>query len=344
MATVSNTSQPLSDRPRRMISSSLIGQLAVLGAVLGMLILFSLVDDRFFNNFFSPNNFANIGRQTTLLLITGFAMTFVILSGEIDISIGAIASLCSVIIALLISQGQPVIVAIAAGVALGGFLGFINGVITVKGKIPSFIVTLGMLNLIQGFALSLTNASTITLPNNPTVAGFRDMFARGAVTLPLGIVVPNPIVFAIGLLVILVLLLTRTKFGADIYAVGGSAASSRLAGIKVDRVKIAVFALSGMLVALAALIYTARLGNGQPLGMIGYELDAIAAVVIGGTSFTGGRGSLYRTVVGALLIGVLNNSLSLMGVNYVLQQVVSGSVIIIAVLIDTWARRGLKRG
>jgi ribose transport system permease protein len=124
-----------------------------------------------------------------------------------------------------------------------------------------------------------------------------------------------------------------------VYAVGGSQAASRLAGIQVDRVRIAVFVLSGTLVALAAVVYTARLGNGQPLGMIGYELDAIAAVVIGGTSFSGGRGSLLRTVVGALLIGILNNSLSLMGVSFVLQQVVSGVVIVLAVLIDNWTRR-----
>jgi ribose transport system permease protein len=334
------TSAPAAPR----LSRATLGQFGVIGVVVAMVIIFGVVDPDFFGNFFHPNNVANIGRQTTLLLITAFAMTFIILSGEIDISIGAIASASSVVIALLISQGQPVLLAIAAGVGLGALLGLVNGVITVKGKIPSFIVTLGMLNLIQGFALAATNASTITLPNNPTVAGFRDLFARGAQTLPGGLIIPNPILFALGILLILVFILRRTKFGADVYAVGGNALSSRLAGIKVDQVKIGVFVLSGVLVALAAVIYTARLGNGQPLGMIGYELDAIAAVVIGGTSFTGGRGSLLRTVVGAFLIGILNNSLSLMGVSFVLQQVVSGVVIILAVLIDYWARRSTVQG
>ncbi len=324
---------------RRRFDAANIGQFGVIGAVVLMVILFGIADPRFFSNFFHPNNVANIGRQTTLLLITSFAMTFIILSGQIDISIGAIASASSVVIAMLIARGEPVPLAILTGVGLGALLGLINGLITVKGKIPSFIVTLGMLNIIQGLALAATNASTITLPNNPTVAAFRDTFARGALTLPGGLVVPNPILFALILLLILLWVLTRTKFGADVYAVGGGATSSRLAGIKVDQVKIAVFVLSGTLVALAAVVYTARLGNGQPLGMIGYELDAIAAVVIGGTSFTGGRGSLLRTVVGAFLIGILNNSLSLMGVSFVLQQVVSGVVIVMAVLIDIWTRR-----
>ncbi len=329
-------------RPPR-LSRAMIGQFGVIGVVVAMVVVFGIADPDFFANFFHPNNIANIGRQTTLLLITAFAMTFIILSGEIDISIGAIASASSVVIALLISQGQPVLLAIAAGGGLGALLGLVNGVVTIKGKIPSFIVTLGMLNLIQGFALAATNASTITLPNNPTVAGFRDLFARGTQTLPGGLIIPNPILFALVILLALLFILTRTKFGADVYAVGGNAVSSRLAGIKVDQVKIGVFVLSGILVALAAVIYTARLGNGQPLGMIGYELDAIAAVVIGGTSFTGGRGSLLRTVVGAFLIGILNNSLSLMGVSFVLQQVVSGVIIILAVLIDYWARRSATR-
>jgi ribose transport system permease protein len=338
--TTLQAAQPVS--ARRILTPTFIGQFGVIGAVIVMILLFGIADPDFFANFFSPNNIANVGRQTTLLLITSFAMTFIILSGEIDISIGAIASASSVVIALLIMQGQPTLLAILSGVGLGALLGLVNGIITVKGKIPSFIVTLGMLNVIQGLALSATNASTITLPNNPTVAAFRDTFARGALTLPGGLIIPNPVLFALLILLVLLFVLTRTKFGADVYAVGGNAVSSRLAGIKIDQVTIAVFVLSGTLVALAAVVYTARLGNGQPLGMIGYELDAIAAVVIGGTSFSGGRGSLLRTVVGALLIGILNNSLSLMGVSFVLQQVVSGVVIVLAVLIDIWTRRVAK--
>jgi ribose transport system permease protein len=314
-----------------------IGQFGVVFSVILLLIVFALVRADFPNVFFHPNNLANIARQVTLLMITSFAMTFIILSGEIDISIGAIASMCGVVIALLIQSGQPIPLALLAGVALGTLLGAINGFVIVRGKIPSFIVTLGTLNIVQGAALYLTKASTVTLPNNADTNAFRDLFARGTL---FGI--PHPLIIVVIVLLILLFLLTRTRFGSNVYAVGGNAASARLAGIPVNTVKIAVFTLAGLLVSIAAIVYTARLGNGQALGMIGYELDAIAAVVIGGTSFSGGRGSLWRTVIGALLVGVLNNALSLMGVSFVLQQVVSGVVIVLAVFIDQWTRRGAQ--
>jgi ribose transport system permease protein len=324
------------------LRSRFIGQFGVIFAVLLMLITFSFLREDFLQIFFNPNNLANIGRQTTLLAITGFAMTLVILAGEIDISLGAIASMCGVIMALVIVNTGSWLLAIPAGIGVGALLGAINGLITVRGGIPSFIVTLGTLNVVQGAALALTNASTITLPANPTINEFRTLFARGMITLPFDIQVPNPVILVAILLIVLTFILTRTRFGVNIYAVGGGAASARLAGIAVGRVKLLVFTLGGALAAIAAVVYTARLGNGQPLGMIGYELDAIAAVVIGGTSFTGGRGSLWRTVLGALLIGVLNNALTLMNVNFNLQLVVRGAVIVLAVMLDAWTRRRLE--
>jgi ribose transport system permease protein len=327
---------------RNPISARFIGQFGVIFAVLLLLIVFSFLREDFLQIFFNPNNLANIGRQTTLLAITGFAMTLIILAGEIDISLGAIASMCGVIVALVIVNTGSWLLAIPACIAVGALLGMINGLITVRGRIPSFIVTLGTLNVVQGAALALTNASTITLPANPTVNEFRNLFARGVVTLPFDIQLPNPVILVAILLIALTFILTRTRFGANVYAVGGGAASARLAGIAVGRVKLLVFTLGGALAAVAAVVYTARLGNGQPLGMIGYELDAIAAVVIGGTSFTGGRGSLWRTVLGALLIGVLNNALTLMNVNFNLQLVVRGAVIVLAVMLDAWTRRRLQ--
>jgi ribose transport system permease protein len=331
-------------RPQRIsFNPRWIGQFGVIFAVLLLLAAFALIRPDFLSIFLNPNNLANIGRQTTLLAITGFAMTLVILSGEIDISIGAIASMCGVVMALIIVNTGSWLLALPVGIVLGAALGFVNGAITVRGGIPSFIVTLGTLNIVQGAALALTNASTVTLPANPVINQFRDLFARGVVTLPIAnIQVPQPVIIVAVLLVILTWLLTRTRFGLNVYAVGGNAASARLAGIPVGRVKILVFMLSGALVAVAAIVYTARLGNGQPLGMIGYELDAIAAVVIGGTSFTGGRGALWRTVLGALLIGVLNNALTLMNVNFNLQLLVRGAVIVLAVMLDYWTRRSVK--
>jgi ribose/xylose/arabinose/galactoside ABC-type transport system permease subunit len=320
--------------PARLFNRRNIGQFGMVFLTLALLFVFGLLKDDFFSVFFSAANFANIGRQTTLLIITGFAMTLVILSGEIDISIGATASIAGLVIVLLMNSAVPFGLAILAGVALGAVIGLFNGILTVKGKIPSFIVTLGTLSIVSGAALKLTNASTIRFDNDV----YRDWFARGVITLPADIQIPAPIIIAFLIFLMLQFILTRTRFGSDIYAVGGSAQSARLAGIPVERVKIGVFVLAGVLVALAAVVYTARLGNGQPKGMIGYELDAIAAVVIGGTSFSGGRGSLWRTILGALLIGVLDNSVSLMGLDFNLKLAVKGTMIILAVLVDYYSR------
>ena len=315
-----------------------IGQFGMVFFVLALLLVFSLLRPDFFNVFFNGANLNNIGRQTTLLLITAFAMTFVILSGEIDISIGALASLAGMVIVLQMNAGTPFPLAILAGLLTGAFIGFVNGFLTVKGKIPSFIVTLSSLSVVNGLALVLSSGSTIRFSENT----YRDLFARGAITLPGDIIVPAPVIIAVLLFIVLNFLLKRTRFGSNVYAVGGNTTSARLAGIPVDRVKILVFVLAGVLVSFAAVVYTARLGNGQPSGMIGYELDAIAAVVIGGTSFSGGRGSLWRTVLGALLIGVLDNAVSLMGLDFNLKLAVKGGTIILAVLVDYYSRGGSK--
>ncbi|MEM6281194.1 MAG: ABC transporter permease [Chloroflexota bacterium] len=309
----------------RYVNRNTISEFGVLIAIILLIIGFSFASPFFF----TVSNFANIGRQTTLLAITSFAMTFVILSGEIDISIGAIASLSGVVIALLLREQFPMLLAILAGLTVGGLAGLLNGVITVKGKIPSFIVTLGTLSVIQGTALAMTNASTIVFSNDL----YRDLFARASL---FGI--PAPVIFAVVLFFVLNWLLTSTRFGSNIYAVGGGADTARLAGIPVDRVKILVFTLSGVLTAMASLVLTARVGNGQPLGAQGLELDAIAAVVLGGTSFLGGRGALWRTVLGALLIGVLNNGLTLVSIAYYPQLLVKGGIIILAVYIDSLTR------
>lgn len=312
--------------PRRtLLDRRLLGQSGIYLALALLIAAFSLLNPFFL----TVENIANIGRQTTLLAIGSFAMTFVILVGEIDLSVGAVASLAGVVIALLLRDERAMPLAIGAGLLVGALIGAVNGLLTVRGGIASFIVTLGTLNIARGIALSATNASTIVFENDR----YRDLFARGTL---LGI--PAPIWFAALLFAALHYLLTQTRFGAHVYAVGGHAASARMAGIAVDRIKITVFTLSGALMALASLVLTARVGNGQPEGALGLELDAIAAVVIGGTSFTGGRGSLVRTVIGALFIGILNNGLSLMGVNYYAQLVVKGLLIVIAVLIDRWTR------
>lgn len=276
--------------------------------------------------FLTAQNLVNIGRQSTLLAIVAFGMTFVIISGEIDISIGATASASGVTIAALLAQGTPIILAIAAGVLVGALIGLVNGLVITYGRVASFIMTLGTLNIVRGISLASTNASTIIFENEL----YRNIFHRYAL---LGI--PAPIIFAAILFGILYVLLHQSRYGVHVMAVGGSAELTRLAGIAVHRIKVSIFVLSGVIAALSSIIMTARVGNGQPDADLGMVLNAIAAVVIGGTSFSGGVGALPKTIVGALLIGTLNNGLTLMGVDFDWQLVVRGGVIVLAVLADS---------
>ena len=304
-----------------------VGEYGIVIALLLIALVFSLLSPVFF----SLSNFANIGSQSAVLMIAGFAMTFIIISGEIDLSINSLASLTGVIVAIMLSASLPLPLAVLAALGAGALSGFIGGLITVKGQIPSFIVTIGLFSALRGLTFILTNSSTIPTRDDAFIAVFSDL------TRPLG--VPITILYAIGVFAILHFLLTRTVFGQHVYAVGGNAAATRLSGINTDRVKILVFTLSGLIVGFAGILFTARLGAGSAEIPRNLELDAIAAVVLGGTSFQGGRGSLYRTVLGALLIATLNNGLTLLNAASYTQLIVKGVIIIAAVLLDRWTRR-----
>ena len=280
------------------------------------------------------DNITDIARAAVFLAIGAFAMTFVILLGDIDLSIGAVASLAGVVAALQLSQGASVAQAVLAAVLTGLFMGLLNGLFIVYGKVASFIVTLATFYVAQGLSLSLTGGQTITFSN----AQFQQIFALGAIA---GI--PTPVALVIVVFIVLWWLLNRTTFGQDVYAVGGNRTSARMLGLPVNRTRIITFALAGALMGVAALGLIARIGNARSDGGIGLEFDAIAAVVIGGTSFGGGRGSLSRTVVGVLFISVINNGLALMNVNFNVQQVVKGVIVIVAVIVDQWARRRAER-
>ncbi len=297
----------------------------VAAAVGVLIVVFSVLSDVFL----TTDNLSNVGRQSTLVLIAGFAMTFVILAGEIDLSVGAVGTVVGVVTAMQLDDGTSPVLAVALGILVGTALGLLNGALIVFGRLPSFIVTLGAFYALQGIARSMTDGSTITY----TSPGFREFFATGEV---LG--VPNPVILAAVLLVVLHALARHTRFGADVYASGGDADAARMAGVRVDRTKLLVFVLAGAIMAIASMGAIARVGNARPDALIGLEFDAIAAVVIGGTSFTGGRGSLLRTVLGALLIGIVNNGLTLLDVDFFAQLIVKGVIIIMAVLLDRWAR------
>lgn len=309
------------------VLSRLPSELGVLGAIIALVIYFALSSPVFFDG----SNFINIGRQTTLLAIAAFAMTFVILSGEIDLSIGAVASLIGMFTAIALRDGLPWYAAFGVALASGMMFGALNGVITVIGRVPSFIVTLGTFSVARGVAFAITNRTAVAVNDE----NFLQIFAQAQVA---GIAIA--VIYAALLFIALHLLLTRTGFGTSVYAVGGNANAARLSGIPVARIKIMVFVLAGALIGIAAALQTARLASAPVEAARNLELDAIAAVVLGGTSFGGGRGSLVRTILGAILIGVLNNGLQLTAVDSYFQLVIKGVIIIGAVLLDRWTRGG----
>ncbi|MFJ7733717.1 ribose ABC transporter permease [Lysinibacillus sp. NPDC097231] len=299
--------------------------LSKLGPLLGLLLIVIIVT--ILNpSFATASNILNVLRQVSISALIAFGMTFIILTGGIDLSVGSTLALTGAIAASMLASGLDPILTMFVALILGTILGAINGIIIAKGKVAPFIATLATMTIYRGLTLVFTEGRPISGLGNSL--SFQ-MLGKGYF---LGI--PVPVVttaFAFG---ILYFIMHKTTFGRRVYAVGGNEDASRLSGINVDRVKIAVYSLTGTLAALSALILTSRLNSAQPTAGTSYELDAIAAVVLGGTSLTGGRGWIFGTLVGALIIGVLNNGLNLIGVSSFFQQVVKGAVILIAVLID----------
>ncbi|WP_395064689.1 ABC transporter permease [Paraburkholderia silvatlantica] len=282
-------------------------------------------------DFLTLDNLLNVMRQASINALIAFGMTLVILLGGIDLSAGSVLALSSVIIATLLSAGTPAVVATLAGLVAGGLMGFANGLVISKGKVAPFIATLGSMTVLRGLALVVSNGSPISSFNSD----FFSLLGGGYVAR----LVPIPVVLMLVMFGAFWVLLRKTVFGRHIYATGGNAESAKLSGVKVDRIQLWVYTIAGVMSALAGVVLTSRLNSAQPTAGTGYELDAIAAVVLGGTSLTGGRGWIFGTLVGALLIGVLNNGLNLLDVSSFYQQVIKGIVILLAVLID----RGNKK-
>ncbi|MGS0827263.1 ribose ABC transporter permease [Shewanella sp. 0m-8] len=280
-------------------------------------------------NFLTVDNLLNILRQTSVNAIIAVGMTIVILTAGIDLSVGSVLALSGAIVATLIGMDVPVMVALPVALIAGAALGAISGIIVAKGKVQAFIATLVTMTLLRGVTMVYTDG-------RPVPTGFTDTadsFTWLGTGYVLGIPVPvwlMAVVFAGAWY-----LLNHTRFGRYIYAVGGNESAARLSGIAVDKVKIAAYAICGSMAALAGIIVTARLSSAQPTAGMGYELDAIAAVVLGGTSLMGGKGRIMGTLIGALIIGFLNNALNLLDVSSYFQMIAKASVILLAVLIDT---------
>ena len=321
-------------RPAHAVVQRVLREAGIGIALLLLIAIFSVSAPHFTDE----SNITNILTQITINLIMATGMTFVILIGGIDLSVGSVMALSAMVAGLVLkAETLPVPVAIVAAaltsVAVGMVCGFINGFVASFWGVPSFIVTLGMLNIARGGALEVTNARTLfEFPN-----AFNDF---GTATL-LGM--PAIFLVALGLVVLGWGVLTRTVFGRLIYAIGNNEEAVRLSGHDTFIFKVAAFVISGLTVGIGAIVYMARLTIASPILGTGFELNAIAAVIIGGTSLNGGRGSLIGTFLGACLIGVLADGLILIGVGDFVRQMITGGVIILAVILDSYRARIAER-
>ncbi|OUN70219.1 ribose ABC transporter permease [Drancourtella sp. An57] len=298
-----------------------------LGIIIALLVLCVLlaVLPATSSSFLSTQNMFNILRQISTNMLIACAMTMVIILGGIDLSVGSIIALSGVIAAGCVSRYElPIAVALIAGVLVGVVIGVFNGFVICKTTIPPFIVTLATMNIARGLAKVYTGGSPVRVVTKEW------QFIGAGYIGP----VPVPVIIMIIAIIITALMMNKTKLGRHIYAVGGNTQAAEFSGIKVARVKFIVHAYAGLMAGLAGIILASRMYSGQPTAGEGAEMDAIAAVVVGGTSMAGGSGKIGGTIIGALIIGVLNNGLNLMNVNSFWQDVVKGVVILLAVFID----------
>lgn len=303
--------------------------------LLAMLVAFSLLSD----GFFTTRNIFNIIRQISFMGLIAIGVTMVIITGGIDLGSGSVLALAAVMATSLAQLPEsatlkfpglnvPILIPVLVALAIGAVTGIINGSLIAKFKIPPFIATLGMMTVARGFALIYSNKPLSQLTPEYNFIG------QGAI---LG--VPFPVIVLVVVAVAAHIMLNNTPFGRYIYALGGNEQAARISGINVDRVKIGVYTLAGLLSGLAGLVVSSRIGSGQPGQGVGIELDAIAAAVIGGTSLSGGIGTIWGTIVGALIIGVLDNGLILLNVDQYWITIVKGTIIVVAVIIDTRKNR-----
>lgn len=290
-----------------------------LGGLLGLYIFLAFLSDRFL----AISNQINILRQVSIQAIIAFGMTIVIISGGIDLSVGSVFAFSAVVMASVLKQGE-IVLGILTAIGVGAVFGLANGLLVSKGKMQPFIATLATMAIARSFTLVYTNGMPIT--------GFSRSFRYIGQGEILGI--PVPVIIMVSVLLIMWYTLRMTKLGLYAYSIGGNEEATKLSGIRVNLYKTTFYVISGVLSAISAIILTARLNSAQPIFGVGYELDAIAAVVLGGASLSGGTGGVIGTFFGALLMGVINNGLNLLDVSPFYQQAVKGIVILLAVLLE----------
>ncbi len=279
--------------------------------------------------FLTTQNLLNVGVQAAVVAILGFGQTFVIITSGIDLSVGSVAALSGIVVGYTSgSMGVPPLLAILLALAAGVATGLVSGVMVAFGRLPAFIATMAMLSIARGFALVISGGRPV--PQPAQVAWFGTT---------IGGWLPIPLVVMVVLGLVASFILNRTYAGRAMYVIGGNEEAARLSGIDVRRQQLITYALSGVFAAIAGLVLAGRLVSGQPQAASGYELDSIAAVVIGGASLAGGSGRIFGTFVGALVLAVIRNGLNLLNVSSFWQQIVIGVVIALAVLTDTLRRR-----
>ncbi|MFI9839838.1 ABC transporter permease [Nonomuraea sp. NPDC051941] len=311
---------------RRSPAAAWFAENGALAALVVLVVALSLLSP----DFLSVTNLLNVGVQAAVTAILAFGQTFVIVTSGIDLSVGSVAALSAIVLAWTASvAGLPWPLATLVSLLVGVVCGLVNAVLIAYGRLPPFIATLAMLGVARGLALVISAGSPIPMPD--AVSHLGDTA---------GGVLPVPVIVMVVMGVIAAVILNRTYAGRAMYAIGGNEEAARLSGIKVGRQKLITYALSGGFAAVAGIVLASRLASAQPQAAAGYELDAIAAVVIGGASLSGGKGRALGTFVGALILAVLRNGLNLLSVSAFWQQVVIGVVIALAVLVDTLRRRG----
>lgn len=301
--------------------STIISKMGPLIALLILVVVITVLNP----NFISVNNLLNLLRQVSINGLIAFGMTFVIMTGGIDLSVGSVLALSSAFTASLMVSGLNEYIAILIGLLSGVLLGGLNGVLISKGNLAPFIATLATMTVYRGATLVFTGGNPITVSNQE----FFSFLGRGYL-----LSIPTPVIIYFLCFVILYVVLHKTVFGRKTYSIGGNEKASLISGVNVDAMKIKIYAISGLMASIAGIIQASRLSSAQPTAGESFEIDAIAAVVLGGTSMSGGRGRLTGTVIGALIIGTISNGLNLLGVSSFYQNIAKGLVIILAMLVD----------
>lgn len=320
--------------PRSLVRSSAIQTLLAFGALIVMIVVFSIASP----HFLQFDNINGILLATTVNGVLALGVTFVIITGGIDLSIGTVMTLSAVMTGVFVTNWQlPLPLGVAAGLATGTAAGLVNGWVIAVMKVPPFIATLGMLNVAKGLALVIADLRPIYFSDTPAFNELAMGSALGAI-IP-GFDIPNLVLCLFGAAGLAGLALKKTIFGRYTFALGSNEEATRLSGVSVDVWKIAVYAVSGLFAGLAGVLIAARLDSAQPSLGFGYELEAIAAAVIGGTSLSGGEGTILGTVIGAFFISILTNGLRILSVPQEWQTVVTGAIVVLAVYLDRVRRR-----